>query len=52
VWKIGASGLVADSTGHYDATTYERQVAHGIDGLLLTPLRLICSLGDDARRNT
>jgi hypothetical protein len=28
----GASGLVADSTGDYDAATYERQVAHGIDG--------------------
>jgi hypothetical protein len=32
VWKIGASGLVADSTGYYDAATYERQVAHGING--------------------
>lgn len=32
VWKIGASGLVADSTGYYDAATYERQVANGIDG--------------------
>jgi len=32
VWRIGSSGLVADSTGYYDATTYERQVAQGIDG--------------------
>lgn len=32
VWRIGASGLVANSTGYYDAATYERQVAHGIDG--------------------
>ena len=31
VWKIGASGLVAESTGHYDAATYEHQLAHGID---------------------
>jgi hypothetical protein len=27
VWKIGASGLVADSTGYYDAAAYERQLA-------------------------
>ena len=32
VWKIGESGLVADSTGYYDAATYERQIAHGIEG--------------------
>ena len=32
VWTIGASGLVANSIGFYDAATYERQVAHGIDG--------------------
>jgi ketosteroid isomerase-like protein len=31
VWRIGASGLVASSTGYYDAATYERQVANGID---------------------
>ena len=31
VWRIGASGLVAGSTGYYDASTYERQIAHGID---------------------
>jgi hypothetical protein len=32
VWRIGASGLVASSTGYYDAATYERQVARGLDG--------------------
>jgi hypothetical protein len=32
VWKIGASGLVADSIGYYDAATYERQVADGLNG--------------------
>jgi hypothetical protein len=30
VWKMGDSGLVANSTGYYDAATYERQLAHGI----------------------
>ena len=32
VWKIGASGSVAGSTGYYDAATYEHQIAHGIGG--------------------
>jgi uncharacterized protein (TIGR02246 family) len=32
VWRIGASGLVASSTGYYDAATYERQLARGLDG--------------------
>jgi uncharacterized protein (TIGR02246 family) len=31
VWTIGASGLVANSVGYYDADTYERQLAHGIE---------------------
>ena len=31
-WTIGASGLVANSIGYYDAGTYERQLAHGIEG--------------------
>ena len=31
VWNIGASGLVANSIGYYDAATYDRQVAHGIE---------------------
>jgi hypothetical protein len=29
VWRIGRSGLVASSTGYYDAATYERRIAHG-----------------------
>lgn len=32
VWKIGESGLIANSTGYYDAATYEHQIAHGIGG--------------------
>jgi uncharacterized protein (TIGR02246 family) len=31
VWTMGASGLVANSIGYYDAATYERQLAHGIE---------------------
>lgn len=31
VWTIGESGLVANSIGYYDAATYERQLAHGIE---------------------
>jgi hypothetical protein len=31
VWTMGASGLVANSIGYYDAGTYERQLAHGIE---------------------
>jgi uncharacterized protein (TIGR02246 family) len=31
VWTMGASGLVANSIGYYDANTYERQIAHGIE---------------------
>ena len=31
VWTIGESGLVANSIGYYDAATYDRQVAHGIE---------------------
>ena len=31
VWTIGDSGLVANSVGYYDAATYERQLAHGIE---------------------
>jgi hypothetical protein len=31
VWTIGDSGLAANSIGYYDAGTYERQVAHGIE---------------------
>ncbi len=32
VWTIGSSGLVSNSVGYYDAATYERQLAHGIEG--------------------
>jgi hypothetical protein len=31
VWTLGASGSVANSIGVYDADTYERQLAHGIE---------------------
>jgi len=31
VWTMGESGLVANSIGYYDAETYERQIAHGIE---------------------
>lgn len=31
VMTIGESGLVANSIGYYDADTYERQIAHGIE---------------------
>lgn len=30
VWQIGASGLVAESTGYYDIATYEHQIVRGI----------------------
>jgi hypothetical protein len=30
IWRIGSSGLVAGSTGYYDAAAYERQLQHGI----------------------
>jgi hypothetical protein len=32
MWRIGASGLAANSTGYYDTATYEHQLAHGING--------------------
>ena len=31
LWTIGASGLVANSVGYYDAITYAHQLAHGIE---------------------
>ena len=31
-WQFGADGLVAESQGHFDATEYQRQVEHGVDG--------------------
>ena len=32
VMTIGDSGLVANSIGYYDSATYDRQIAHGIEG--------------------
>ena len=32
VWRIGSSGLVANSVGYYDATCYEHQLVNCIDG--------------------
>jgi hypothetical protein len=32
VWRIGSSGLVANSIGYYDAICYEHQLVNGIDG--------------------
>ena len=31
-WRIGADGLIAESSGHYDAAEYERQLKHGLPG--------------------
>ena len=31
-WQIDAEGLIAESKGHFDATEYERQLEHGVDG--------------------
>jgi hypothetical protein len=33
-WKFGADGLLEDSLGHFDATEYARQLAHGFDDSL------------------
>lgn len=32
VWQIGTDGLIAESQGHFDATDYQHQLEHGIDG--------------------
>ena len=29
-WTIDADGLIAASSGHYDAAEYARQLAHGV----------------------
>ena len=29
-WTIGADGLIAESRGHFDEATYQRQLTHGI----------------------
>ena len=31
LWKIGDDGLIAESSGQFDAAEYERQVKHGVD---------------------
>ena len=30
-WRIGADGLIAQSTGHFDSAEYQRQLEHGAD---------------------
>ena len=32
IWQIGDDGLIAQSEGYFDATEYERQLKHGVDG--------------------
>jgi predicted ester cyclase len=29
VWQIGADGLIAESQGHFDEVSYQRQLKHG-----------------------
>lgn len=29
VWEIGADGLIAESRGHFDEASYQRQLKHG-----------------------
>ena len=31
LWKIDDAGLIADSSGHFDAAEYERQLKHGLE---------------------
>jgi len=31
LWKINNAGLIAESSGHFDATEYERQLRDGFD---------------------
>ncbi|HXV37126.1 MAG TPA: nuclear transport factor 2 family protein [Myxococcota bacterium] len=31
-WRIDASGLIAESKGHFDADDYARQLERGVDG--------------------
>jgi uncharacterized protein (TIGR02246 family) len=33
LWKISDDGLIAESTGHFDAAEYERQLRHGVEPL-------------------
>jgi hypothetical protein len=30
LWKIDNAGLIAESSGHFDAAEYERQLKHGV----------------------
>jgi predicted ester cyclase len=30
VWELGADGLIAESRGHFDEASYQRQLKHGI----------------------
>jgi steroid delta-isomerase-like uncharacterized protein len=32
LWKMDNDGLIAQSEGYFDATEYERQLKHGVDG--------------------
>ena len=31
LWKIDNDGLIAESSGHFDAAEYERQLKHGLE---------------------
>ena len=33
LWKIDNAGLIAESSGHFDAAEYERQLKHGVEPL-------------------
>ena len=33
LWKIDHVGFIAESTGHFDADEYERQLKHGVEPL-------------------
>ncbi|MDX1577242.1 MAG: ester cyclase [Gemmatimonadota bacterium] len=30
-WRLNEEGLIAESKGHFDASEYERQLAHGVE---------------------
>ena len=31
VWEIGVDGLIAESDGHFDDASYQRQLKHGVE---------------------
>ena len=33
VWRIGGDGLIAESQGHFDSASYQRQLEGGAEGL-------------------